>query len=116
VSWLPPRPDRAPIAIARTAQFAIDAVLKTMAERHDDLMEVTNADLWENVGSIGDDFRDRARVCLVLHLIDEVVHHGSEVALLRDLYRSSEEKRGGCRPPTGLPSRCPGVVSGCSPS
>jgi hypothetical protein len=31
---------------------------------------------------------------MVLHINVEVIHHGAEIALLRDLYRQEGERRG----------------------
>ncbi len=35
---------------------------------------------------------EATRLNLVLHIIDEVIHHGAEVALLRDLYRAAQPR------------------------
>jgi hypothetical protein len=40
------------------------------------------------IGAIGRAYAEHSRATLVLHEIDEVIHHGAEVALLRDLYRA----------------------------
>jgi hypothetical protein len=45
------------------------------------------AQLAEPSGSSEGDFADRPLVALVLHINREVIHHGAEIALLRDLYR-----------------------------
>jgi hypothetical protein len=50
---------------------------------------VSDEVLWQPVGPIGRVFAADTRVAFVLHEIDEVIHHGSEVALLRDLYRAA---------------------------
>jgi hypothetical protein len=40
------------------------------------------------VGAVaGPEYADRTRAAYVLHMLDEFVHHGAEVALLRDLWR-----------------------------
>jgi hypothetical protein len=44
--------------------------------------------LFENVGSVGGGFADRSRAQFVLHILDEAIHHGAEVGVLRDLYRA----------------------------
>jgi hypothetical protein len=59
-----------------------------MAERHGDLMDMTDAALWEPIGPLGGPFSESTRVAWVLHILDEVIHHGAEIALLRDLYRT----------------------------
>jgi hypothetical protein len=54
-------------------------------------MEVTDADLWERIGDVGGPYADGTRLSWVLHVLDEVVHHGAEIALLRDLYKRAGE-------------------------
>jgi hypothetical protein len=44
--------------------------------------------LFEKVGSVGRNFADRTRVQFVLHILDEAIHHGAEIGVLRDLYRA----------------------------
>lgn len=87
-SWIGLAPDanRPHRAVPSTARAALQAAEATKAERHGDLMEVTDADLWEKIGGIGGPYADATRVSWVLHVLDEVIHHGAEIALLRDLY------------------------------
>jgi hypothetical protein len=47
---------------------------------------------------------------LILHINREVIHHGAEIALLRDLYRNSE--RGRSHHATG-PDGLPGLHPDC---
>ena len=39
------------------------------------------------MGPIAGPFATSDRVAFVIHIMDELIHHGAEVALLRDLYR-----------------------------
>jgi uncharacterized damage-inducible protein DinB len=78
------RPQR---TLPSTAGAALEAAEATKAERHEDLMDVTDADLWDKIGPIGGPYADSTRVSWVLHVLDEAIHHGAEIALLRDLYR-----------------------------
>jgi uncharacterized damage-inducible protein DinB len=48
---------------------------------------VTDEQLAERVGPVGGQYADRTRTNYVLHMLDEYIHHGAEVALLRDLWR-----------------------------
>ena len=42
----------------------------------------------ERVGPVGGPvYADRTRAAYVLHMLDEFIHHGAEIALLRDLWR-----------------------------
>jgi hypothetical protein len=85
---LGPYPGRPLRTIPPTAAAARQAVEATKAERHQDLMEVTDPELWEQIGPVGGPYADGTRVSWVLHVLDEVIHHGAEIALLRDLYRA----------------------------
>lgn len=42
--------------------------------------------LWEPIGPEFGPFGDASAVDLILHVLDEFIHHAAEVALLRDLY------------------------------
>lgn len=57
----------------------------------DFLREVTDETLRLPLGERAGDYGAATGLDLVLHQIDEHVHHGAEVALLRDIYR--EQKR-----------------------
>jgi len=83
---LTPHPSRQRRTLPTTAEAARIAVAVTGAERHEDLAEVTDSDLWEKIGAIGGPYAEGTRVSWVLHVLDEVIHHGAEVGLLRDLY------------------------------
>jgi len=48
------------------------------------------AGLREQVGPAEGPFRESPFAELVLHINREVIHHGAEIALLRDLYRARE--------------------------
>ena len=48
----------------------------------------TNERLGEPIGAVaGPGYADRTRAAYVLHMLDEFVHHGAEISLLRDLWR-----------------------------
>jgi hypothetical protein len=53
---------------------------------------VDDDELARPIGSIGRAYAEHSRASFVLHEIDEVIHHGAEVALLRDLYRAGRSK------------------------
>jgi hypothetical protein len=44
--------------------------------------------LWEKIGPVGGFYADSTKLGLVLHQVDEAIHHGAEIAVLRDLYRA----------------------------
>jgi len=88
---LAPQRSRPHRTLPPTAEAALEAARETKAQRHDDLMEVTDADLWGKIGAVGGSYADSTRVSWVLHVLDEVIHHGAEIALLRDLYGRAGE-------------------------
>jgi hypothetical protein len=47
---------------------------------------LSDGELARPVGSSEGPFADRSLAALVLHINREVIHHGAEIALLRDLY------------------------------
>ena len=47
----------------------------------------SDGSLSEKVGPVGGGYADRTRAAYVLHMLDEFIHHGAEIALLRDLWR-----------------------------
>jgi hypothetical protein len=74
----PPATAAGAIALLEKAHDRWDAHIHLVAEEA----------LAEPVGSAaGPGYADRARTAYVLHMLDEFVHHGSEVAVLRDLWR-----------------------------
>jgi hypothetical protein len=44
------------------------------------------------MGSVTRFYADSTRGAFVLHELDELIHHGAEVGVLRDLYRASVHK------------------------
>jgi hypothetical protein len=85
---LPDRESEGSPVIPTTAEEAQVAVTRLMAERHEDLLAVTDEDLWQPIGPVGGPFAESTKVAWVLHILDEVIHHGAEIALMRDLYRA----------------------------
>lgn len=39
------------------------------------------------IGAVGGEYGDGTRAGYVLHMLDEFIHHGAEISMLRDLYR-----------------------------
>jgi hypothetical protein len=74
-----------------TPGSAADA-LRMLDEAHRILVDTINAapdeDLWSKIGPVGGIYADHTKFSLLMHQLDEVVHHGAEIALLRDLYRA----------------------------
>ena len=89
-TWLglePEAPDD--LTAEPTAERAL-ARLEQAHDRWERYMEaVTDDALGRKLGPIARRFADGTGVGFVLHQIDEVIHHGAEVALLRDWYRAA---------------------------
>jgi hypothetical protein len=93
--WLDVPPQGAPIgfddphgAPPATAADAI-ALLERAHDRWDAHLDIApNERLSEPVGPVaGPEYADRTRAAYILHMLDEFIHHGAEIALLRDLWR-----------------------------
>jgi hypothetical protein len=78
-------PDGAPPATAADAL----ALLERAHNRWDAHLDLAqNERLAEPVGPVaGPEYAHRTRAAYVLHMLDEFIHHGAEIALIRDLWR-----------------------------
>jgi uncharacterized damage-inducible protein DinB len=78
--------DAGPIRATASEAFAfLDRAYESWAAVLD---AVPDAALLQRIGAIGGPYGDDSRLSFVLHVLDELVHHAAEVALLRDLYRA----------------------------
>jgi uncharacterized damage-inducible protein DinB len=50
----------------------------------------TDESLASPIGRVGGPYGTSTRRSFALHVLDELIHHGAEVALLRDLYQAKE--------------------------
>ena len=84
-TWLgvPGRPGPGPAADAAGALLALDAAFGVWTAV---LADVPAPSLAEPVGPVGGPYADSTRRAFVLHVLDELIHHGAEVALVRDLW------------------------------
>lgn len=78
-------PDEAPAATAAAAL----ALLERAHDRWDLHLGLAEEErLDEIIGPVaGPGYADRSRASYVMHMLDEFIHHGAEIALLRDLWR-----------------------------
>jgi hypothetical protein len=90
-TWLglEPQPDAEVPPNAGTASDAIVDLQRSYTVFRRYLGLVPAASLSELMGPIAGPYADATRFGFVLHQLDEFVHHGAEIALLRDLYRAS---------------------------
>jgi hypothetical protein len=86
--WVLPRPQPEPFTTPATAGDAV-ALLERAHDRWDaHLALATDERLGERIGPVaGPEYAERTRAAYVLHMLDEFIHHGAEIALLRDLWR-----------------------------
>lgn len=73
--------------------FGIAAEAIAAFDRHwtavaDSVVRYTDADLLKAVGAVGGRFAGGSIHGLLLHVADELIHHGAEIGVLRDLYRA----------------------------
>lgn len=84
-----------PPADYQTWRYATDAAtaLRQLDDAYDHwtsgVHNLSEADLSKAIGPAEGPFADRPMLDLVLHINREVIHHGAEIALLRDLYLHS---------------------------
>jgi DinB superfamily len=81
-------PDRLPGTADEAIAFLDDAYRRW----HDGIISLDEAALAEPLGPKGGPFSDEPMAGLVLHISREVMHHGGEICLLRDLYRATGAK------------------------
>lgn len=55
------------------------------------LDSIPEEDMWKSLGSAWGAYGEDSMADLVLHVFDEFVHHGAEVALMRDLFRHRDQ-------------------------
>ena len=84
-AWLgvPERRGPGPAADAAGALLALDAAFEVWTAV---LAAVPESSLAEPVGPVAGPYADSTRRAFMLHALDELIHHGAEVALVRDLW------------------------------
>jgi hypothetical protein len=81
-----------------TAAEAIAALERAHALWQCVLQELPDASWWAPLGAAAGPYAEDDKASLVLHQLDEQIHHGAELGVLRDLYaarsrRLKEEER-----------------------
>ncbi len=77
---------------APDAETALDQLDDAYRNWITGVRSLTPADLERAVGPAEGPWRDRPMIDLVLHIHREVIHHGAEVSLLRDLYAHNKKE------------------------
>jgi hypothetical protein len=84
-------PEGARCATAETAVALLERA-HTRWRRH--LTAVPAESLAERLGPVAGPYADATKAGFVLHMLDEFIHHGAELAMLRDLYAASTGRDG----------------------
>jgi uncharacterized damage-inducible protein DinB len=75
-----------------TAAEAIAVLERAYAFWQDLLQELPAASWWEPMGPVAGPYAEGDKASLVLHQLDEQIHHGAELGVLRDLYLHDRAK------------------------
>ncbi|GAA0642422.1 DinB family protein [Kutzneria viridogrisea] len=89
-TWLGLEPSGVTIAEPTTAAGALSALDQAYAAWSSVLAASTDSSLQEPIGPLGGPYATATRRAFVLHILDELVHHGAEAALMRDLYAARQ--------------------------
>ncbi|HEU5106997.1 MAG TPA: DinB family protein [Micromonosporaceae bacterium] len=90
--WLgqPDAPRRGRRGDAGTAAEVLIHLDQAYASWHRLLLACAEPALQEPIGPVGGLYAESTRRSFALHILDELIHHGAEAALLRDLYLASK--------------------------
>ena len=91
VDWLgiegiPTWPD---VGAPGTAADALERLDLALRHWRSVLDATTERSLVVPLGPVAGRYADATRRAFVLHILDELIHHGAEVAMMRDLYRAA---------------------------
>ena len=89
--WLGREPTRldAEIVHPMTAAGALDYIDDSWRVWQDLVGSLSVDEMWQPIGAIGGPYGGSERLTFVLHVMDEFIHHGAEVGVLRDLYAAT---------------------------
>ena len=85
-----PEPDLFADGLPQAADAARDMLDRAYAMWRGYVEKTDEEALSEPTGPIAGQYAECSRLAFVLHIADEFIHHGAEVALMRDLYRSMQ--------------------------
>lgn len=90
-SWLGlPARGPGPGSLPPTAALALEELERAFAVTRGHIEALSDASLGEVMGPIAGPWAADDKGAFVLHMVDELIHHSAEVALMRDLYRASQ--------------------------
>ncbi len=84
------QPEPALDLLPPTADAARETLERAYAIWRGYLEKVDEEILWGKLGPIAGPYAEDTRLAFVLHIIDEYIHHGAEVGVMRDLYRAMQ--------------------------
>jgi hypothetical protein len=87
-----PLPEDGEPAVPGTSAEALQALERAHVAWRRRLTAVDEDGLGTAIGSIAGPYSAHTRLSFLLHILDEFVHHGAEVAVVRDLYRTSRPR------------------------
>jgi hypothetical protein len=85
-AWLGVPGRSGPRGVPMTARDALVSLDAAFAVWSDVLDAVPEDSLAEPIGAAAGPYADDTRRSFVLHILDELIHHGAEVALVRDIW------------------------------
>lgn len=91
VAQPPPTASSGPAASSEAAVAGLDPAFQRWRAV---LEKTTDSSLGEKMGSVAAEYSESTRYAFALHIVDELVHHSAEVALLRDLYAGRDTNGG----------------------
>jgi uncharacterized damage-inducible protein DinB len=92
-TWLGVAGRPAPHGVPMTARDALEAFDAAFAGWLDVVEAVPVESLAELMGPVAGPYADSTKRAFVLHVLDELIHHGAEVALVRDLWAARHPDR-----------------------
>jgi hypothetical protein len=87
-----PAPEDGEPVVPGTAVAALDALDRSHAAWRRRLIAVDPDGLGTTMGPIAGPYAEHTRLSFILHILDELIHHGAEIAVVRDLYRASRPR------------------------
>ena len=89
--WLPwdPRFDSKRTGDPVTAADLGKSLDDSYAFWRSNVAKLDDAALWEPMGPIAGEYATDSKHAFVLHILDEIIHHGAEVGMMRDFYRET---------------------------
>ncbi|MEU4193654.1 DinB family protein [Kribbella sp. NPDC026611] len=81
-------PRHVPAELPRTADEGLEFLQHWYTRWHDAIRALDKDQLWQPLGPRGAYFADDPMLGLITHINREVMHHGGEIGVLRDLHRA----------------------------